>query len=101
MSTFKANGKEVVVPIKKKKINLTEEKFNQKCPECESIIEPKTVGFYLCKYHIYGQKIEDKKIVDFDNDYQKANDREYLQYFDAENGEAKFIELIFEVIEYY
>ena len=63
----KANGQEVVVPVKQNKINLVEEKFNQKCPECDSVIEPKTVGFYLCKYHIYGEKIEEKKLVEFDN----------------------------------
>ena len=98
----KANGQEVVVPVKEKKINLVEEKFNQKCPECDSVIEPKTVGFYLCKYHIYGEKIEDKKLVPFDNGYQEANDYENLQYYaDFSNGDAKFTELIFEIIEYY
>ena len=95
-------GEEVVVPIKEKKINLIEEKFNLKCPICGSIIEPKTVGFWLCKYHIYGEKIENKKIVEFDSGYQEANDKENLKYYDKfSNGEAKFNELIFEVIQYY
>ena len=40
----KACKKEIVVPIKKK-INLIKEKDELFCPECESIIIPKTVCF--------------------------------------------------------
>ena len=93
---------EVVVPIKKDKFDLINENFNILCPKCKAIIEPKTVGFYLCKYHIYGSKIDDGKVVDFDNGFQVANDTEHLQYFDeATNGKIMFVKLIFEVTEYY
>ena len=98
----KSKGNEVVCIVNKKKIDLTEEKFNITCPECSSIIEPKTVGFYLCKYRIYGEKIENKTIVDFDSGVQEANDKNNLKYYDQlSNGEAKFNKIIFEVIEYY
>ena len=98
----KSNGKEVVVPVKEEKMNLIEEKLNQKWPECDSVIEPKTVGFFLCKYHIYGEKIEENKLVRFDNGYQEANDREKLQYNDDfSNRKGRFTNVIFEIIEYY
>ena len=98
----KSQGNEVVYIVNKNKIDLTEEKFNISCPECSSIIEPKTAGFYLCKYRIYGEKIENKTIVDFDSGYQEANDKYHVKYYDKfSNGEAKFNKLIFEVIQYY
>ncbi len=97
-----AYDKEVVVPISKNKVDLIEEKFSFHCPECDSIIEPKTVGFYLCKYHIYGNKLDDKKLVDFDNGYEEARDKEHLQYFyPNSNKDALFFKLIFEIVEYY
>ena len=97
-----AQGEEVVYRVNKKKIDLIEEKFNITCPECSSIIEPKTVGFWLCKYHIYGEKIENKRIVDFNCGYQEAKDKEHVKYYDEfSNGVAQFSQLIFEVIEYY
>ena len=98
----KAEQKEVVVPINKNSFNLTEENFSLFCPECESIIQPKTVGFYLCQYRIYGSKVEDGKVVDFDNGYEEAKDKDYLQYFDpSSNGKITFIKLIFEISKYY
>lgn len=97
-----AQDKKVISLYRKDKINMIEEKFNFKCPKCEGIIEPKTVGFYLCKYRIYGSKIEDKKIVDFDNGISDANDPNHSSYFDeVENGNVIFTELIFEVISYH
>ena len=90
-----AYDKEVVVPISKNKVDLIEEKFSFHCPECDSIIEPKTVGFYLCKYHIYGSKLDDKILNDFDNGYEEASDKEHLQYFDPNsNKDAFFFKLI-------
>ena len=81
---------------------MIEEKFNFRCPKCGGIIEPKTVGFYLCKYRIYGSKIEDQKIVKFDNGIHDANDPDHSSYFDeVENGSIIFTELIFEVISYH
>ena len=86
----------------KDKIDMTNEKFNFTCPMCKGIIQPKTVGFYLCQYHIYGQKIEGDRLVKFDNGYFEAKDPDHSNYFDeAENGETTFIQLIFEVTKYY
>ena len=101
-SGCKAYEKEVVVPVSKNKVDLIEEKFSFHCPECDSIIEPKTVGFWLCRYHIYGKKIDGDKLVDFDSGYEEAKDSEHLRYFDPkENGEAFFFKLIFEITDYY
>ena len=98
----KAYEEEVIVNIYNREFDLIKERDSLFCPECQSPIIPKTVGFYLCKYHIYGEKIEAKKLVEFDNGYQDANDPENLQYYaDFSNGEGKFTELIFEIIQYY
>lgn len=97
-----AYKKEVVVRIKKKRFDLINEKDKLFCPQCESLIIPKTVGFYLCKFRIYGKKIIDDQIEKFDNDIDEANNKNSVKYFDPElNGETVVSELIFEVIEYF
>ena len=97
----KAFNKEVVIPIKKKIFDLIKEKENLFCPECDSLIIPKTVGFYLCKFRIYGKKIENDEIENFQNEDDMANNKNSLKYFDPDlNGEVMLIELIFEVLEY-
>ena len=97
----KAYKKEVVVKIKKKKLDLIKERDELLCPECEAIIIPKTVGFYLCKFVIYGKKVENKQEEDFRNEEDEANNKDSLKYFDPElNGEVTVTELIFEVLEY-
>ena len=97
-----AYKKEVVVKIKEKKFDLINEKDKLFCPECESIIIPKTVGFYLCKFRIYGKKIVGDNIERFENDDDEANNKKSLKYFDPElNGETMVSELIFEVIKYF
>ena len=98
----KAYKKEVIVRIKKKRFDLINEKDKLFCPECESLIIPKTVGFYLCKFKIYGKKIIDDQIENFENNIDEANNKKSLKYFDPElNGEIIMSELIFEVIEYF
>jgi len=96
-----AYKKEVVVKIKKKKFDLIKERDDLLCPECEAIIIPKTVGFYLCKFVFYGKKVENRQEEDFRNEEDEANNKDSLKYFDPElNGEVKITELIFEVLEY-
>ena len=95
-------GDEVIVPIDKEKLDFINEKFNFRCPECKAIIEPKTVGFYMCQYRIYGSKIDGDKVVNFDNGLGESHDIYNLQYFDeASNGKVLFISLIFEITKYY
>ena len=97
-----ACDKKVISSYRKDKIDIVSEKYNLRCPKCEGIIEPKTVGFYLCKYKIYGAKIENDKIVSFDNGISDANDKNNSSYFDeVENGKTTFTKLIFEVISYH
>jgi len=97
----KAYKKEVVVPIKKKKLDLIKERDELFCPECEATIIPKTVGFYLCKFIIYGKKLVDDQVERFENEEDEANKKDKLKYFDPElNGEIMVTELIFEVLEY-
>ena len=97
----KAYKEEVVVNIKKKKLDLIKERDELFCPECEATIIPKTVGFYLCKFVIYGKKLENGKEESFRNKEDEANNEDSVKYFDPEfNGEAMVTELVFEVLEY-
>ena len=96
-------NKEVIVPIKKDIIDLVEEKYDIRCPKCDGVTEPKSIGFYLCQYHIYGTKIEDKvKAVSFDNGIVDANDSEFLKRYDyILCGTCLFTSLIVEIVKYY
>ena len=97
----KAYKKVVVVKIKKKKLDLIKERDKLFCPECEATIIPKTVGFYLCKFRIYGKKLVNDQLERFENEEDEANKKDSLKYFDPElNGEVTVFELIFEVLEY-
>ena len=97
-----AYKKEVVVMINKKKFDLINERNELFCPECGSPIIPKTVGFYLCKFKIYGKKINDGKEEYFENEIDEANNQNSVKYFDPDlNGEVMITQLIFEVIEYF
>ena len=95
--------KEVIVPINKDIIDLVEEKYDIRCPKCDGVTKPKSIGFYLCQYHIYGTKIEDKvKAVSFDNGIVDANDSEFLKRYDyILGGICLFTSLIVEIVKYY
>ena len=103
--TFKkcdAYKKEVVVMINKKKFDLIKERNELFCPECGSLIIPKTVGFYLCKYKIYGKKINNGREEYFENKIDEVRNNNTVKYFDPDsNGEVMMTQLIFEVIEYF
>ena len=95
-----AFDKEVIVPIKKKAFDLIGEKYDLKCPECDNIIIPKTVGFRLCEYKVYGKKYENGKIESF-SFIDKADKTGKIKYYNPnENGEVLMIELKFEVLNY-
>jgi len=97
----KAYKKDVVVNVKKKKLDLIKERDELFCPECEATITPKTVGFHLCKFQIYGKKLENGKEESFRNKEDEANNKDGFKYFDPElNGEVMVTELVFEVLEY-
>ena len=95
--------KEVIVPINKDIIDLVEEKYDIRCPKCDGVTKPKSIGFYLCQYHIYGTKIEDKvKAISFDNGIVDANDSEFLKRYDyILCGICLFTSLIVEIVKYY
>ena len=93
-----AYKKEVVIPIEEEKLDLIKNKEDFFCPECGSYIKPKTVGFYKCKYSIYGKKYENGNIKDFSINGEAKNT---FNYYDPEsNGEAIVIELKIEILEY-
>ena len=93
--------KDVIPRIKKKKLDLIKEKNELFCPECEAPIIPKTLGFYLCKFKIYGKKIVGDRVEFFDNGVDEANNKDSFKYFDPElNGKEMLTELILEVLEY-
>ena len=97
----KAYKMEVVVNIYKREFDLIKERDSLFCPECQSPIIPKTVGFYLCRYQISGKKIENNRIEKFMNPIDEATNSNSVKYFDPDsNGEVMMIDLKIEVLEY-
>ena len=95
-------NQEVIVPLEGiQRLDLIKERGNLKCPICRSLIEPKTVAFYLCKYKISGKKFENSKVTQYSfcgNAYKNDS----LHYYDPiKNGETLIIELIIEITNYY
>lgn len=117
----KKNGKEVIQMIIKDEYDLVENGGLMECPICNCPCQAKTVGFYKCYYNIYGLKFNKKtkqneeygkKITNFKNITLSKNNtvnidgKEYkinkaeddcISKFSEENGEARFIELFFQV----
>ena len=98
-----AYEKEVIVNFHNKTFDLIKDKNKLFCPECQAPIEPKTVLFYLCRYQIYGKKIENDEIVPFRNQPAEARNENSATYFDQDlnGGEVEFAQLKFEVLEYF
>ena len=97
----KAYNKEVICPLKSKKIfNLLEEKDDLECPICGGLIIPKTLGFFCCEYRIKGKKLEN----DYNRPFElrdKASNKDSIRYFNPDkNGRTMFTELIVEVIKF-
>ena len=97
-----AFNKEVVVPLLGiEKFDLIHDKDNLKCPACKGLINPKTVGFYLCEYKIKGKNYENNEIKSFEF-FGKASSQGSLQYYDPiKNGNTLVLELIIEIINYF
>ena len=92
--------KEVIVPLNNMKYNLIKEKDNLKCPACEGLIVPKTVGFYLCEYKIKGTKFENGKCFPFEFN-GKSDKNNSIQYYNPDkNGVTTIVELIIEITKY-
>ena len=98
-----AYEKEVIVNFHNKTFDLIKDKNKLFCPECRAPIEPKTVLFYLCRYQIYGKKIENDEIVPFRNQPAEARNENSATYFapDLNGGDVEFAQLKFEVLEYF
>jgi len=96
-----AYNKEVICPLKKKKyFDLLKERDDLECPICGYLMIPKTLGFYSCEYRIKGKKYEHDKIIPFDFK-DKSSQKDSIRYFNPDkNGNAMFIELIVEVINF-
>ena len=92
---------EVVVKINRTKFDLIKERDLLFCPECQSPIIPKTIGFYLCRFQISGKKLENNRIETFMNPPDEARNFNSVKYFDPDlNGEVMLTELNIEVLEY-
>ena len=97
----KAYEEEVIVNIYNREFDLIKERDSLFCPECQSPIIPKTVGFYLCRYQISGKKFKNNRFEKFMNPIDEATNSNSVKYFDPDsNGEVMMIELKIEVLEY-
>ena len=90
--------KKTISNFQKDSIDMIKEKPNIKCERCNEIIIPKTLGFYQCKYHIFGKKIKRGNIIPFDMGYRETKDDNHYDYFDElENGQIMFTKLYIEI----
>ena len=93
--------KEVIYPKEmneKLVFNLTEEMPNIKCPICEQIIQPKTLGFWKCEYQLVGKKNKGGNKSEYDSNTKETKEDDF-EYFDIfEYGETQWDELIIYVI---
>ena len=97
-----AHKKEVIARISQDKFDLIKDRDELCCPACGSIITPKTVGFFLCQFKISGKKFQNGLVYNFANLPDEAKNKDSFKYFVPENnGEATFMDLIFEVLKYY
>ena len=97
-----AYNEEVIVPLNQiLKFDLIKERTDLKCPLCKSLIEPKTVAFYLCGYKVKGKNFENDNIKTFEF-YGKADKKEVVQYYSPiKNGETVVIGLVIEITNYF
>ena len=96
-----AYKQEVIIPLKSvKRFDLIKESENLECPSCGSIVSPKTVAFFLCRYKVSGKKYENDKIKPFEF-VGMANNKNAVQYYDPiKNGKVRVIDLIIEILEF-
>ena len=95
-------NKKTISNFRKDSIDMIKEKPNIKCERCNEIIIPKTLGFYMCKYHIFGKKIKRGNIIPFDMGYRETKDDNHYDYFDElENGQIMFTKLYIEIKKRY
>lgn len=65
------------------------------CPICDGYINPKTCGFWKCKYKCKGKKLEKGKLVDVDTGYKYTNGDDF-EYFDPyKNKSPRWLEFKF------
>ena len=117
----RAGNEEVIQIINDCEYDLLKKKGMMECPMCKNKCVANTVGFYKCYYNIYGKKYDEKNnkgetfgklipnfnSIDISNDnYVMIDEQKYkIQKTDGENffkyeetnGNATFIELIFQV----
>ena len=93
-----AYNKEVVVPINKNYFDLLSEKHDLKCPKCNNIIIPNTVGFLQCEYKVKGKKLKNCEEFNFKEIADKSG--KYYNSKENINGKAEMVQLNFEVTKY-
>ncbi len=97
----KAFQKEIIVKAFKDKgplpeegiiFNMLDNASNIRCPICNKMINPKSLGFYNCEYQIIGKKIENEEEISFDSKTNSA--RKNISYFELnKRGDIKWTEL--------
>lgn len=94
-----AKGQTVIDMKKKCKIDFCKSGFSCECPMCEGIIQPITIGFYMCKYKIFGQQMINDKIEKMELIDRESKDPHHCQFYDPQDGMNNFISFIVEITE--
>ncbi len=97
-----SHGSCVVVPKEKCTVDFAKDQFDFECPVCECSVKPETIGFFLCKYKIFGKKVDENTniAVPFGPIIGETNDISGIQYYDPQtNHSVNYIEYVVEITE--
>lgn len=104
----KANGKQVIMMVHDKKIDLINEGFMGICPICKRHFDLETCGFYKCDYICEGTYFDQKKEkwIDLPEESKSTCDGK-ISYYDPDKiikdkeSMVKYNKLILKVINYH
>ena len=104
-SKCKAKGKQVIMNVESKEIDLYKENFMGKCPMCGKHFDLDTCGFYFCDYKLEGSYF-DKEVDDWVNlpeDTKSTRDQKESYYdpskiVEGKQSKVKYNKLILKVI---
>lgn len=94
----------VIVPLKQCTLDFGDNilDLDLPCPECEINVKPITCGFYLCKYRIYGKRIENDALVSFPPINGEAKNKNSSSYYKPDMKHlTRYTQLVFEILELY
>ena len=93
------NNQQVISNYDDDKFEFVSNLYNIVCPHCSSLIIPRKIAFYKCKFIISGKKVVGDNVVPFSfNDLIEINDNNYFYIFEPESDkDTTYIEILCQV----